>query len=337
MKRNVLFTVALFATLTASAQNIAAVSPSNVTTMYQTLDKAITDAEDGSIIYLPGGGFQIKDETKITKSLTIMGVSHRADADNADGATVIAGNLNFEKGSSGSSVTGVFISGNINVGTDVDSVNNLTIRYCNVNSIQVRHSQSSGMAVNQCYLRNGSNFGYCNVQLENNIVHSVGHITGGIIDHNIIAYSTTGYNVGATGRYGQYYQSFALGGVHNSRITNNILLDCGDCHNGDNCIISNNSRGTVSWGEESVVMEEGKTWDDVFGANKGISVNSKYHLTSSWGKKAGSDGTDIGIYGGSGFKDDKSLAPIPRIVSKKVDEHTDGSGNLHIEITVKAD
>ena len=89
--------------------------------------------------------------------------------------------------------------------------------------------------------------------------------------------------------------------------------------------------------EESVVMEEGKTWDDVFGANKGISVNSKYHLTSSWGKKAGSDGTDIGIYGGSGFKDDKSLAPIPRIVSKKVDEHTDGSGNLHIEITVKAD
>ena len=47
------------------------------------------------------------------------------------------------------------------------------------------------------------------------------------------------------------------------------------------------------------------------------------------------DGTDIGIYGGSGFSDE-ALAPIPRIVSKKVAEQTDGSGKLQIEVTVKA-
>ena len=84
MKRNIFIAVALFATMTANAQNIAVVNPSNETSVYQTLDEAVTGADPGSIIYLPGGGVQIKNDTKITKKLTIMGVSHRGDTDNAD-------------------------------------------------------------------------------------------------------------------------------------------------------------------------------------------------------------------------------------------------------------
>ena len=84
-------------------------------------------------------------------------------------------------------------------------------------------------------------------------------------------------------------------------------------------------------------MDDGITWDDVFEAHKGVSINSSYKLIGKWGKGKATDGSDIGIYGGSGFKEEKSLAPIPRIVSKKVDERTDGSGMLHIEVTVKAD
>ena len=67
MKKIHFIAVALMATITTWAQNIAVVSPSNVTKVRQTLDEAISEAEDGSIIYLPGGGFQIKDETIITK------------------------------------------------------------------------------------------------------------------------------------------------------------------------------------------------------------------------------------------------------------------------------
>ena len=181
MKKIHFIAVALMATITTWAQNIAVVSPSNVTKVRQTLDEAISEAEDGSIIYLPGGGFQIKDETIITKRLTIMGVSHRGDTDNVDGATVIAGNICFVGGSSGSSVTGVYVSGDINVGDEENYVSNLTVRFCNVNSIQVKNSNSSGMIINQCYLRNTSNFGNCNVRLENNILHSAININGGII------------------------------------------------------------------------------------------------------------------------------------------------------------
>ena len=321
MKKNVLIAVALFATMAVNAQSIAAVSPSNVTTMYQTLDDAVANAENGSIIYLPGGGFQIKDETKIKKKFTIMGVSHRADADNADGATVISGNLNFDKGSDGSSVVGVYISGNIYVGTAADSVRNLTVRFCNVNSIQVKHYQSSGLFINQCYLRGWCNFGRCNVRFENNVSQRVELIVGGIINHNIMYYG----------------EGYAIFNVHNSIITNNILIGTGGWQSNISQNMTSNNGASVNIGENGLGFGEGDSWDNIFEKNKGYSINSIYKLKGTRRKNAGTDGTDLGIYGGSGFYEKKSLAPIPRIVSKKVDEHTDGSGNLHIEIAVKAE
>ena len=329
MKRNVLFAVAFFATLSASAQSIAAVSPSNVTTMYQTLDDAVTEAANGSVIYLPGGGFQISDNTKITKKFTIMGVSHRADTDNADGATVISGNLNFEKGSDGSSVVGVYISGNIYVGTSADSVRNLTVRFCNVNSVQVKHSQSSGLIVNQCYLRSSSNFGYCNVNFHNNVTSNFSCVRGGTIDHNIIL---TGVS---TSSYSLYY-------IKNSFVTNNIFVGEGSgTKESENTLISNNGfKAGYTLGEEALSLEKGKSFDDIFIKNKGVYISSNYHFKDgvSWGKNAGVDGTDIGIYGGSGFKEPKeTVAPIPRIVSKEVADHTDGSGMLTIKVRVKAE
>lgn len=337
MKRKILFAVALLATMTAAAQNIAAVSPSNATTIFQTLDEAIAGAESGSTIYLPGGGFQIKDETKINKKLTIMGVSHRGDTDNVDGATVISGNLNFEGGSSGSAVLGVYLSGNINVGTETDSVTNLTIRYCNVNFIGVYNSKSSGMVVNQCYLRNGGNWGKSsNIRIENNITAGLSFINGGVIDHNIVT-TQHAYSYKKDGTYsGVYTSSPTLAFVTNTLITNNFFLKPNSNNkNFDKELTLNNCMGTDEIGNNPIIIDANvNLWDDVFYANKGVSILSDYRLKGSWGKGKATDGTDIGIYGNIAEK--KDLTPIPRIVSKKVDESTDASGKLQIEVTVKA-
>lgn len=342
MKRNFLIAVAFAATITVGAQNIAVVSPDNATKLYQTLDEAISEAAPKSIIYLPGGGVTVSDETMIDKRLTIMGVSHRGDTDNADGATVITGNLNFVGGSSGSSVMGVYLSGNVNIATETDSVTDFTLRYCNVKSVQVKNSRSTGMIVNQCYLRGSSNFSNCNVRLANNIFASAQNIQGGIIDHNIITSSSYYW----TGNYGGNCE-FTLWGVSNTTLTNNFLLyyrNHNDWCKFENCHISNNCIGTGSWGENPVKLDEDKNWNDVFktyydDASKRVSISSDYHLISAWGKGAASDGTDIGIYGGAkgeaSFKD-KALAPIPRIVSKEVDEQTDGTGKLKIKVKVVA-
>lgn len=302
-------------------------SPSNETAIYQTLDEAINNATDGSVIYLPGGGFTISDNTKITHRLTIMGVSHRGDTDNADGATIISGKLQFDRGSSGSAVIGAYISGNV----EIDSVQNITVRKCNAYSIQVLNSGATGLVVNQCYLREDCNFGNCNARIENNIIDMAMHLEGAIIRHNVF----TGdrrytYDMGWLTRQIAY--------IYSSTIEDNFFLAWNDGAAWiENCVISRNCIGTGSWGDDTdpYVLDAGVTWDDVFKKHKGCTTSSDYDLKDKWGKGEASDGSDIGIFGGSGF-DPKALAPIPRIVSKKVDEQTDGTGRLHIEVTVKS-
>jgi hypothetical protein len=293
-----------------------------------TLDEAIKGAEAGSIIYMPGGGFVVTDSAKINKKLTIMGVSHRGDTDNVDGATIISGNLNFVGGSSGSAVIGAYVNGNVNVGEKDNAVTNFTMRYCFVNSVQVGNSGCSGMDINQCFIKNASNYGGCNVHITNCIFPYLREINGGVIDHNIITSNTTF----GTGNYRTLYN------VSSTTITNNVLLDSWNViQNGEGCFISHNSIGAKSWGDNSIVLPEGKKFNDVFVSNKGVSFTSDYNLSTAWGKGAALDGTDIGVSGGTtGFKNKGAVAPIPRIVSKKVAESTDGSGKLLIEVTVKA-
>ena len=175
--------------------------------------------------------------------------------------------------------------------------------------------------------------GNCNVRLENNIISSACNINGGIINHNIVTKAENSVYHSTTLSY--YYSTHPLLNVSNSSIINNIFLNWSNGHNGNNCHCSNNCIGTGSWGDDPIIIEEGTNlWDDVFYANKGVSIYSDYRLKGNWGKKAATDGTDIGIYGNIAEK--KDYAPIPRIVSKKVDEQTDGSGKLKIEVKVKA-
>ena len=328
--------VALVATVASYAQTIAVVSSSGSTTMYQDFGKAVNEAKDGSTIYLPGGGFQLNDTIRIKHKVTIMGVSHRADTDNAEGATTIAGNVWFNQGSDGSAVMGCYVSGNVHVGEDA-AVTNILLRYCNINSVQVHNSESSGMIVNQCYLRTRSDFGNCNVTIENNILRVACNINGGKIDHNIVTAEECFHS------YVWTYYYYALYNVANTIITNNFFLGdaeyCNNFHSGDNCIVTNNCRGRVEWGEDCITLEEEQTWDDVFeNWSNDVKVNSDYHL-KGFGKGKGTNGTDIGLYinsnASTGF-DDAALAPIPRIISKEIPEQTDASGKLNIKITVKA-
>jgi hypothetical protein len=86
---------------------------------------------------------------------------------------------------------------------------------------------------------------------------------------------------------------------------------------GDNCIV------VADWGAE------------IEGPNNGVNYTSNFALkASSQGKNAGTDGTDIGIYGGTGFNDSQ-LPPGPRIVRKVIADQTDENGNLRVQIEVK--
>ena len=88
-------TASIMGVAMAFAQNIAVVSENGNTTIWTTLQEAIENATNGSIIYLSDGGYQINDDVKITKKLIIIGKGYKPKSGNADGRTAILGNLWF--------------------------------------------------------------------------------------------------------------------------------------------------------------------------------------------------------------------------------------------------
>jgi len=309
---------AIMGTAVAMAQQIAVVSESGTTDVYQTLQEAIEGASDGSVIYLPGGGFQIHDSVKITKRLSIIGIGHKAKSENVDGNTVIGGNLFFNEGSSGSSVMGCFLSGNVSIGDGGASVNNVTIKYCNLNAVGVNNNTCTGTILNQNYIRNECGFNNAAVTITNNILMSLYDISGGTISNNIIrSQNAGGYR-------------FSLTRVHNSSINNNIFLNIDLIHSGNNCVALGNML-RADWGDDPINIGNAD-WNTVFTKYNGgaISPASDFHFTEEYQQYS-----DCGIYGGSGFSDG-ALPPVPFIVSKSIPEQTDASGKLNIKIRVKA-
>lgn len=323
------FFLTVMATAMLQAQQISVVSSGGSTKLYKTLKDAIEKAEGGSVIYLPGGGFSIGDSVKITKKLTIIGIGHKTNTENVDGATMISGNLWFNEGSSGSAVMGCYITGNVNIGDGGAAVSDVLIKYCNLNSVQVNNNTCLDIAVNQNYIRYMSSFNGANAIITNNVIHSIYGVNGGRILNNIIIerghpggndlryfsiwadYSIISYNVMFIGQGGGGNWSNASVRGSSNIGTHNIVAYYGF---GENCI---------SW--------NGKSWNDLFENPSGITPSSNYHFKDAYSEYENL----IGLYAGTGFNDNQ-LAPVPYIVAKQIPEQTDASGKLNIKIRVKA-
>lgn len=315
--------VALLATVTVQAQQIAVVSGST-TTMCQTLAEAIGAATNGSVIYLPGGGFQISDDVKITKRVSIIGIGHKSVSENVDGNTVISGNLNFYKGSDNSAVMGCYISGNVNIGYDKNSVNNILIKLCNLKSVYVYGNSCTGTEVSQNYIRDMSNFNSAPVKFSNNIAHSVNRLVGDNITNNIIV---KGYSPGNS--------PIACYDCDNCTIANNIIIPNTAASNCDACVISQNMKlSNIAWNQDSDPINiTASSWNDVFvNYNNGtISPASDFHFKNAYKEYE----NQVGVYAGTGFGND-ALPPVPYIVSKNIASQTDATGKLKVQIRVKA-
>ncbi len=324
--------VALLATVTVQAQQIAVVSGST-TTMYQTLAEAIEGAKSGSTIYLPGGGFQIADKVTITKPLTIIGIGHKANGDNADGNTNISGNITFDEGSSGSSVMGCYISGSVKVGYNynvdkyvgVNYVNNVVVKYCNINDVSVSNNTCTGTIVNQNFIRNASYVGNSNTSFTNNILRGIVQIVGGTINNNIfiggVYTSASGYSNG----------NYAFLQTSGCSIYNNIFIAKAYDAYGNIVNLTSNNMVKTDYGDNCINIEEAD-WNDVFEKynNGEITPASSFKFTKDYQQYS-----NIGIYGGTGFSD-SGMAPVPFIEAKDIPDKTDAAGMLKIKVRVKA-
>lgn len=311
------FLIALLATTTIQAQQISAVSASGSTTLYNSLKEAIEGASANSVIYLPGGGFSIADTVKITKKLTIIGIGHKSNNDNADGNTTIVGGLRFGVGSSGSAVMGCYITDQIYIGVDGE-VDDILVKQCNALSVDVNNVDCSGIVIYQNYIRDDIAFTAKGGEatIKNNVIAlEINGMSSGVIENNIIM-----------GRY-----NYFLYEVTTAIITGNIIIQtatpgCGTLTTSGNAVLN----GT--WGDDPIKITA-DSWEAVFkNWNDGaISPISNFHFQKAYTEYE----NQVGIYAGDSFID-AQLPPTPRIVAKKISDQTDASGKLSIKVRVKA-
>ena len=307
IKRCIFVVISVFFGITASmAQQIAVISESGEVVICQTLQEAINEASNSSIIYLSGGGFQIDDDVKITKKISIIGVGYKAKNENVDGNTTIVGNLWFNENSSSSSVMGCYISGDVNIGSDGSSVNDVVVKCCNLNCIQIKNNNCDGTVVCQNYIRSGSKSNLARGTIfTNNIATYVNSEFGKIVNNIFIKSSS----------FGTCY------------IAKNIFID-GQGIDANSTYYANMAKSDV--GDYPVNIGDIE-WADLFVKynNGTISPASDFHFAEDYASQY----KDCGIYGGNGFND-SGQPPLPFVQAKSIPEQTDATGNLSIKVRV---
>ncbi len=326
MKSLILLTSILFS-ISLSGQNIIAVQQGGNATFYSNIESAIPNAVNGDTIYLPGGTFTMP--SPINKSIHIVGAGSFIDSSVATGITILT-NLFIASGADGGSIEGV-LGGVNNVAPSITfilngtPITNYTISKCNLPYGISFQAPCSLITIKQNYIGTSSigsiNGGPTNSMISNNFI--TGPIATG---NNNLCRNNNFINISL------YLNSPGC------IFENNIFLVDGQT-SGLNQIFNNNIgiNPNIQYGN-SGVNNFNETFDNTF-INPGTSPNfvfdfhNNYNLKStSLGKNAGTDGTDIGVYGGTFPWKDGMIPFNPHIQTKNIPGVTDAAGNLHIDI-----
>ena len=203
MKRLFLIASTLISTISVNTQGVIAVQNGSSTVLLHNFDSAITYAQNGDTIYLPGGGFWIS--VPIAKRIHIVGVGHNPDSTIATGRTVVSGNLQFNSGADNGSITGNYFSG--------------TSAFYNFAQFHF-NSDLNGYTITRCYISGGiSNNQSTNVQ---NIVISE-NILG---SYDVCPTCSNSYSIRLMSPNQSITNNIIVSkvGVINSIIKNNVFL-----------------------------------------------------------------------------------------------------------------
>lgn len=299
MKTTILTALLIMASsVCTQAQTMIAVQNETGSSFYASLDTAIVKAHTGDYIYLPGGNFTVSKP--IDKKLHIVGVGHNPDSCKVAGVTQVIGSLTIKKGSDHSSVSGILLTGGITFSLSTgESLNYFSIERCNIGGGVSIVSKSSQILISECVI-NGSVYGNSSqgFQLTKCIV------SGGV--SGFIADSFADNNV--------FLSSSSLDGCF---FRNNIFLTYVASPDPSNTTVFQNNSFT------STVSSIYNCHNNIVAPTTGLFKNKTktgfdydqdYHiLATSPAHNAGTDGTDLGIYGTSSPWKEGSLPGNPHV------------------------
>ncbi|MBK8482800.1 MAG: hypothetical protein IPL31_00195 [Saprospiraceae bacterium] len=325
-------------------QNLIAVqNGSSFTRIFTNLDSAIINSNDKDTLYIPGGNYNLN--VPITKELHIIGSGFNLDTSNFEPITSIIGTFRLLNNASNGSITGCYFNLYCYSGCGPtiiieEYISNYSIRRCFIKSgikfsvpsdfINVSEniigSYGSGCLYGGLYslfvMGNGNVF-------SNNLLGPVWSQSGSLFKNNIINYCQTFCS--------------AFPNCNGVVFENNIINNCWT-PSISNCIFKNNLNWSYTSGVDAQNNQHINNYsltniifDSLFVDFNGNYLKSNMHIKPGLPYfNLGSDGTEVGIYGGQFPWKDGSLPSNPQIQFKQIANSTDQNGNLKINIKVKA-
>lgn len=312
---------------------------SGSTSYRQNINLALSASQPGDTIYLPGGIIPFSGPIKISKALTIVGTGINPDSSAATGISLFTQPIYITTGAGEGSIVGVDISSfNLGDGTpNSKNVNNYRIERCKISS--ANFSNGTGDATN-IYLRenliSGAMAGNVSLWFANNVIIAGGYsayTSPSTFTNNIFFFPDS------------WTSAYSWNGMAGSMLTNNIFVTAccamglGSnnifrnnlfCSYGDSSAASFNSGNNTSIG--NILNQAG---DSIFtnAPLYGFHWNQSYSLkTSSPGHLAGTDSTDVGVFGSSLPMKTGVIPFNPHISLKFVSPQMSNTGNLGIQV-----
>lgn len=318
------------------AQNLITVQNGGEPTFYTKLDSAVIHAQNGDTLYLSGGPFSVNGGTlTINKELHIVGAGHNPIESEATYKTEIFSDIVLDIGSNYSTFQGFILSGYIHTGTaSGENIDDILISRCRLNAIYL-----SGLSNNWSILEN-----VISSVIGHNVSNDNPRAEGNYFSNNIITVSI--YRFGYNNVFSNNIflsTNASLEFIDGCLIQNNVFLNSFtyDFDNLTDCILNNNlftgyfspygnlgNNNILNQPQESIFINQtGHVFD----------YAHDYHLqTSSPGKNAGTDGTDIGIYGGAFPWKEGSIPFNPHFQTFDISPTSDSTGMINVNIQVKA-
>ncbi len=307
-----------------NAQNLIAVQNGGEPTFYQQVDDAIVNAQNGDTIYIPGGTWD--NSQPINKRLHLVGVGHNPDATTATFATTLNGGLWLKNGAGNGSITGVCLKSGVY--TYPEDVNHYSINRCHIyNGFSFYSTTANFMIIESIIEGNctsSGNAGASNFSFFNNIISMVYCIPfdNSVFRNNI--FLNNPYCRKSLFENNIFLQNYGLANCENSTAKNNLHYYALMYNYSTNVGVNN-----IPFNDASSIFvdQEGNVFN----------YAHDYHLkTSCPGKNAGTDGTDVGIYGGIYPWKEGSIPFNPHFQKIQISPTTDNNGNLNVNIKVAA-
>ncbi len=280
---------------------------------FEDLDKAFAGLKANCVVYIPAGHYSASKDIEINVPCAIYGAGCRP-YNGSQEFTQISANLKFDTGASNSTIQGVRVIHSIYL---IHNTKNIFIRNVYINGEIIASKGNRGCVINSSVVKNMINGVGSDLYVSNCLAGAISNILNGSVRNSILIDRLYSCN------YHSFYN------MNKSDIYNNI---CVSSFLISGCFISNNL------GKDIVIPKDGVTSVFVkYDANNKFDLSKcDYHIKAGTvASKAGTDGKDLGIYGGDTPFDDSGKAPIPLLLLKEIAPQTDKDGKLKLKIQIE--